>query len=117
MAIKIFIDGPSNTVQDVIYNVVLDSSSTVSQILDLCEGHIQSTNNMYNGNGVPSSSIGNDGNIYTDDTTKDVYIKRNGEWEKIDIPSPGPTPPPTDLPDSFLPLLGSLSEEIGGVIE
>ena len=118
MAVKIIIDGPSNTSQDVIYNVALDSSSSVNQILEICEGHIQSTNNMFKGDGVPSDSMGNDGNIYTDETTKDVYIKKNGKWEKVDVPEPGPGPQPTPTSDSYVSILAKiLPQNITGIVE
>lgn len=32
------------------------------------------------GRGVPSNSIGNDGDLYLDADTADVYAKENGSW-------------------------------------
>ena len=117
MATKIFItDGRTDTA-DTLYNVILTDPDAIQDVLDITDTGTKTNNTIYRGKGEPSSSLGIDGNIYMDEDSSDVYIKQNGEWNKIDVPGPGPTPPPTDLPDSFLPLLGSLSEEIGGVIE
>ena len=118
MATKIFITDGRTDSADTLYNVVLTDPAAIQDVLDIADSGTKTNNTIYKGKGEPSSSIGVDGNIYMDEDSSDVYIKQNGEWNKIDVPGPGPTPPtPVDLPDSYITILGSLSNEIGGVIE
>lgn len=103
---------------DVVYNVVIEDTSLVDSILSSVQDYIESENTVIYGTGEPSPTSGQDGDIYIDSSTQDAYIKQDGVWNKIDVPGPGPTPPtPVDLPDSYITILGSLSNEIGGVIE
>lgn len=38
---------------------------------------------LFHGAGVPSNALGEDGDVYVDDSTGDVYAKANGAWSII----------------------------------
>ena len=46
-------------------------------------------NSFLTGVGKPSNSLGNDGDLYIDTETTDLYKKENGEWKKILTLNPG----------------------------
>jgi len=60
--------------------VARDIAWCVTQITNGLGGGSSNAGSWYHGHGVPSDSLGVDGDLYLNIDTADVYEKENGTW-------------------------------------
>lgn len=61
---------------------VTNGAYTPTHVLHPAPGN-HTTGTLRNGSGAPADSLGNDGDLYTDEDTGDVYAKANGTWSAV----------------------------------